>query len=602
MPGNFFRPVNANWVPRRLAFFFTIFILFVAALLVRIINLGIVHGNDYAQFSEDNYLKERSVDAPRGSIHDRHGTVLAYNRAMFEVSMSRGNLTTEALRASLDRLGAILGADLSSHYQAVAGVRPRWKSHVLSRRLTLDQITAVFEQRFHLPGVSIEPRFRRYYPLHSTLCHVLGHVGKITTTTWERQYRAKDYELDDYVGVVGLEAAFEDSLKGQKGQEQIWRTNRGYILGSQVIEPAVPGAEIFLTIDLQFQRLAESLLVGQKGVILALDPRNGEILVWASSPGYDLNRPTQIDDPTSKPLINRAIQEYYRPGSTFKIVTALAALEAGWTPDRRVTCEHRLFLPNWSKPFTCLGWHDSVDLVRAFQYSCNIYFYTMADFIYSRDPRDAGYRIVRTARRFGFESPTDVLSREIKRRASGFGEKAGALPSLETLRGERGSVLYMGIGQGSVDVTPLQMLMAYAALANGGELLVPRLVRRVQSEQSDDAFSSSKIVKETLALNPEHQRAIVEGLTTAVNSPGGTAYGAGFLPEWHVAGKTATAERESEPDAWFIGFAPAEKPELVVLVLIERGGHGGKVAAPLAARLFRHYFDSTRKPTTIALQ
>jgi penicillin-binding protein 2 len=423
-------------------------------------------------------------------------------------------------------------------------------------------------------------------------------VGRIpTTSTWETKYRNAGYELDDYVGVTGIEAAFEEELRGQKGREQVWKTGRGHVLGSQIIEPAVPGAQVSLTIDLRLQQLAESLLVGQKGVILAADPRNGEMLAWASSPGYDLNRPTRMDDPTSKPWVNRAIQEWYRPGSTFKIVTGLAALEAGWDPARRVECDHRFFLPNWKIPFTCLGWHDSVEMIRAYQVSCNIYFYTLADYLYTRDPQNAGYRLVQTAGRLGFGSPTGVLVQETSERGLGFAEKRGRLPTLENLRSERGSVLHTAIGQGRVDVTPLQMLMAYAALANGGEVLVPRLVQRVPGQTDGEAALPPKIVKTTVGLNPEHRRVIVEGLKAVVR-PGGTGDSAGFQPQWAVAGKTSTAERggDVEPDAWFIGFAPADRPEIVVLVLIEHGGHGGKVAAPLAAKIFGHYFNPARTP------
>lgn len=608
MPGNCPRPINASWVLQRLSFFFTVFVLLVAALVIRLVNLGIVHGEDYADSSEKNYLKEGTVDAPRGAVHDRHGEMLAYNRATFEVAVSPHGLTTATIQTSLDRLGRLLGWDLSSRYQTITDLRPRWKSHVISRRLTLDQATAVLEQRFGLPGVSIEPSFQRYYPLGSTLCHVLGHVGKITTSTWERRFRNAGYEKDDYVGVTGLEAAYEELLKGQKGRQLVWKTNRGHILGSQILDPAVPGAQVFLTIDLRLQLLAESLLVGQKGVILAADPRDGEMLVWASSPGFDLNRPTKLDDPSSRPMINRAIQEYYRPGSTFKIVTGMAALEAGWTPDRRVTCEHRFFLPDWKQPFTCLGWHGSLDMVHAYQQSCNIYFYTMADFLYNRDLQDAGFRLqdvhfrlVRAAHRFGFETPTGVLVRETTDKMAGLAEKPGRLPSLKNLRDERGSVLHMAIGQGRVDVTPLQMLMAYATLANGGELLVPRLVQKVRTDQNEEVFLSRKIVRDTIGLNPEHRRVITEGLRAVVN-PGGTAQAAGFLPEWSVAGKTSTAERggDLESDAWFIGFAPADKPEIVVLVLIERGGHGGRVAAPLAAKLLGYYFNPTQTPALVA--
>lgn len=604
MPGNVPRPVNARWATQRLSLFYAVFLLLTAALLVRLVNLGIVRGEYYARLSEENFLRTRVVDAPRGAIFDRDGEILAYNRATFVVSMSPGNLTTATIQTSLDRLAGLLGDDLSGYYQRVVGLRPRWKSRVLRRRLTLDQATAVLEQRYNLPGVAIETRWQRNYPGTSTLCHVLGHVGKIGPRVWPR-YQQAGYEIDDDIGVTGIEAAFEDPLKGVKGREQVWKTSRGRILSSQILEPPVPGDPLLLTIDLNLQRLAESLLLGQKGVILAVDPRDGEVLVWASSPGYNLNRPAEIVNPADKPLINRVIQEYYQPGSTFKILTALAALEAGWTPDRRVTCERRFYLPNWKRPFNCLRSHGPVDLVGAFRYSCNIYFYAMADFLYHRDPRDAGYQLVRVARRYGLEDFTGFAIQETRPRTPGFEEETGRLPTPRDLRSERGSLLHLAIGQGRIDVTPLQILMAYAALANGGELLVPCLVRKLRNKQNEIVPVSKKKVRRKTALNPDHQqhrRVIVDGLLAAVNEPGGTAHGVGFLPQWRVAGKTSTAQRggDLKSDAWFVGFAPAERPELVVLVMVEHGGHGGKVAAPLAARLFARYFDSNQTRATVA--
>jgi len=607
MPGNAHRPINARWSPQRLSALYVIFFVLAAGVLARLVNLEVIEGNYYARLSENNFLVMRKIDAPRGPILDRNGNELAYNRSTFEVSMSPGNLTTAAIRASLDRLGELIGRDLSTYYRSVVRLRPRWKSRVVSRRLTLDQVTAVLEQRYDLPGVAVEQRFQRYYPHGSTLCHILGRVGKITKAMWnrkDRRYQRAGYDMDDDVGITGVEAAFESVLRGQKGLEQVWKTGRGRLLSARILQPALPGEKLYLTIDLGLQQLAEHLLLGLKGVILVMDPRTGEMLAWASSPGYDLNRPAAIENPADKPKINRAIQEYYPPGSAFKVITAIAGLEAGWPADRRVTCEHFYYLPHWRRPFKCLGWHGPLDLVGALKYSCNIYFYNIAYYLYTLDPRDAGYRLVRTARRYGFEDFTGVGSLEPMEPAPGFLEKPGRLPLLRDLRAERGSLLHLAIGQGRIDVTPLQMLVAYAALANGGELLVPRVVREVRTNTGELVFGSQKVVRRNTGLDPEYRRLIVQGLLDAVYERGGTAHGAGFAPEWRVAGKTSTSQRQAdaEPDAWFIGFAPAENPELVVLVLVENGGHGGKVAAPLAAKIFERYFSRSPQPATIASQ
>lgn len=608
MPGNFPRPVNAKWVPQRLSWLYAVFLLLSAVLLIRLVNLSVIQGAYYAQRSASNYLFTRTVDAPRGTIHDRHGVELAFNRPTFAVSVSPGNLTTPTIKASLDHLGELLDADFSEHCQRVANLRPRWRSIRLPRRLTLDQVTPVMEQLYLLPGVSTEQRFQRFYPQHTTLCHVLGHVGKITAPMWtreDRKYQNAGYEKDDEIGISGIEALYEGVLRGQKGLEEVWQSGRGRVIRSRMLhdQATVPGDRLYLTIDLELQHLAETLLLDQKGVILAADPRTGEMLVWASSPGFDLNQPGKIDRPSSQPLINRAIQEHYMPGSTFKIITALAALDAGWDPNRIVTCEHYYRLPYWKPPYKCLGWHGALDLRRALKYSCNVYFYTMANYLYNLDD-DAGYRFVETAHRYGFGDVTGVAGELSDMGKPGFREAAGVLPTRRQLRAEPGSILLLAIGQGPIAVTPLQMLMAYVALANeDGELLSPLIVRERRTSDGRIVFKSGKRVRSSVRLPAAHRQVVIEGLRAACCERGGTAYKAGFRPEWDVAGKTSTAEddRKTHTDAWFIGFAPAtRRAELVVLVMIEHGGHGGEVAAPLAVKLFERYFERAGNSRTIA--
>ena len=596
MPGKLPRPVDANWTLGRLSFFYGAFLLVALALVGRLINLEVMRGQHYAQLSTNNFLLNRTIDAPRGTIHDRHGDVFAFNRATFSVSMSPGTLTSETIRGALLHLGRLLGRNFGVHHKFIVRMRPKWRSYPLMQRLTLDEVTAVLEQRYALPGIAVEPKFQRYYPLGSTLCHILGRVGKITRENWKRpdqKYQQAGYEYDDEIGVTGIELAFEQLLRGQKGLEQVWQSGRGRILNSDILEAATPGSRLLLTIDLGLQRRAESLLTGLRGVILAADPRDGEILAWASAPGYDLNRPTDIPNVQDKPKINRAIQEYYQPGSSFKIITAVAALERGWDPKRQVSCGRYFYLPGWGKPFKCLHFHGPADLVMGLQKSCNVQFYTLADFVFRSNPREAGMHLVHTAERFGFATHSGVGAEESGTQPPRLGEMRGAVPTFEQLKRSRGSLLHLAIGQGLLNVTPLQMLMAYAALANGGELLTPRLIKEMRGENDRLVFRSEKKVRWHTGLKPEHRDVILRGLFAAVSERSGTASRAGMLPEWKVAGKTSTAERagHKQPDAWFIGFAPVDAPEIVVLVLLEESGHGGAVAAPLAQKMFELYFQ-----------
>lgn len=602
MPGNHPRPVNAKWAQMRLSIFLYGVLAMACVLMFRMVQLSLIRGELYSEFSERNYLLTRRFDAPRGTIHDRNGVTLAYNRATFSLSVSPGNLTTPTLYDSLDQLGSLLDDDLTStYYPEIVRLRPRWKSRLVRRRLTLDEATAVLERRYHLPGVILERRFQRYYPQESSLCHILGYVGKISRARWNREdqlYQRIGYDMDDDIGVMGVEAAFEDVLRGDKGLERIHQSGRGRILRSNQLLAATPGNRIYLTIDLGLQQVAESLLRGRKGVILACNPQNGEMMAWASAPGFNLNSPMSYDDPTSKPQINRAIQEYYQPGSTFKMLTAIAGLESGWSPDRKVFCDRNFYIPNWRRPYTCLGYHGSLDLQHALKHSCNVYFYTMAYDLYTQDQQ--GYQLVNVAQYFGLAEPTMVGMYEAGEAGRAFGEKAGTLPPPQRFQKERGSVLHLAIGQGPIEVTPLQMLMAYAGLANGRDLLVPLLVREVRAESGMVISAAEPISRRELGLAPEHRAAILAGMQRACYEKGGTAFSAGFDPNWHIAGKTSTAERGADrpADAWFIGIAPVDNPEIVVLVLLEHGGHGGHVAAPLATRMFQYYFDKKASDVT----
>jgi penicillin-binding protein 2 len=386
------------------------------------------------------------------------------------------------------------------------------------------------------------------------------------------------------VGIAQLEKAYEDELRGENGVETVLRDARGRLQRTFVEKAAKPGRHVVLTLDLDLQTTAMALLEGRPGVAMLMDLRDGGILAMASWPSFDPDHPfpTPKDIPTS--YLNKAIQEHYLPGSTFKLVTATAAMQSGRSPFREVVCKGEFYLPGWDKPFRCEAryGHGPLELADAIKVSCNIYFYTLA--------RDAGPEaLVAMARAYGFGQRTGI-------------DLIGEVPGLLPLRPDHlqpGSVLHLGIGQGPVAVTPLQLLAAYATFANGGESFTPHLLKRVESSTGEVIREYEPRSHDAVAMPSRSRQEIERGLRAVVDSPVGTASDARFPSSWQVAGKTGSAENpEGGTDAFFVGFAPASHPEVAFLVLLENAGHGGAEAAPVAKKLLNAYFQKRRRPVS----
>lgn len=584
-------------------------------LALRLWYLQLIRGEYYRTLSENNRVRVENIPPPRGTIFDRHGTVLVDIRPGFNLAIIPEDV--EDMDETLAQLSQVLGYDQSILEERVemSQSEPPFRPIILVRDMSRDQLAAAESSRFYLPGVVVQIEPRRSYEWPGFAAHILGYVGEID----ERQLkdsRYVGYRQGDYLGKSGVEQQWERVLNGQRGGRQVEVDSAGRQLRVLREVAAFPGQNLVLTLDANLQRRAEVALSGKAGAIVALDPNNGDILAMASSPAFDQNRfirglstkewQSLIDDPLH-PLENKAMQGTYPPGSTFKPVVITAALEEGVAePGTAMVCQGRI--PFGNRFYRC--WekrgHGRLDLYQALVRSCDVYHYQLG-------LKLGVDRMAEYARRLGYGSRTLIgLSNESR----------GLVPSSQWklkrfgIPWQKGEDLSISIGQGFLLVTPLQQAVAYATLANGGKVVQPRIVQRVESPEGTVLDEVPPQVTGEAQLKPTTLEFMRRALTGVVQDPGGTGKAA-RLPGIMVGGKTGTAQvvrmADDEPHnrdinkipyqfrdhAWFVCFAPAEAPRIVVAVLVEHGGHGGSAAAPLARQVMEEFFQ-IRPPTQVA--
>jgi len=457
------------------------------------------------------------------------------------------------------------------------------------------------ENRLRLPGLEIEMKPAREYPGGLLGAHLLGYLGEVTEKELD-EAKFRDYNPGDYVGKSGIERNLEDYLHGVDGGKQMEVDARGRFLRTLNETPPAPGNGVVLTIDKDIQKSAEQAFGDKAGAAVVMEVGTGEILAFVSNPSYDPALFTgklshDVWDGYLKdkrhPLENKALKGQYPPGSTFKIITALAGLEAGLIDENTtVTCNGSYHLGN--STFKC--WdkhgHGTVNLKKALRESCDVYFYQLAE-------RLGAERIARTAKEFGLGEPMGLGLEN---------EKPGNIPTPDWKEKKykkkwfRGETLSVGIGQGYVLMTPIQLASMISAVANDGTMYRPHLVKRILDPDGKVLKEFTPELVRKVKAKEESFRLVKEGLLAVVNEPHGTG-GAARLYEVSVAGKTGTSQvvklRSSKGDtpyeyrdhALFVAFAPYEKPEVAVAVIVEHGEHGGAAAAPIASRILRAYFE-----------
>ena len=553
----------------------------------------LVQGDYYRELAENNRLRKLPIKAPRGLIYDRKGRLLVENVPSYNLMIDRSR--SARLEESLGFAASVLGRpveDLRSILEGYRGI-PTFKPVLLAENLTLSQVARIGVEGLRFPEFEVEVQHLRLYRHREQTAHLLGYLGEVSQE--EIAGSNGTYQPGDLVGKKGIEQTYDTHLRGADGERVVVVDSRGELLEEYGREPAVPGKNLTLAIDLDLQQEAARWLDGPEkvGAVVAMDPRNGEILTLVSSPSYNPNlfaRRLQkgewkalIEDP-NHPLQNRAIQNTYSPGSTFKMIMETAGMTEGIF-DEHTTVGCAGAKSFYGRPFRCwrAGGHGTVNAHLALKLSCDVYFYTLGQKL-------GVERIARYARLFGFGSPTGI---DIA------GEKHGLVPDPEWSQKVRkqpwypGETISVSIGQGPVLVTPLQMAEMTALVANGGYKVLPHLIKDTKLPPP-----------EHVPIDADALRTVRGGMWAVVNEPGGTAYGSARLPGVEIAGKSGTvqviayAQRTDarhlpfkyRDHAWFTSFAPAVDPQLVVTVFAEHGGGGSRVAAPIAQALYAKYF------------
>jgi penicillin-binding protein 2 len=562
-----------------------------AVIVAQLWYLQVLEGGHFLDASDKNRIRIRPIAAPRGILFDRNGVPLVDNRPAFTLSLIPRELPRdiESRGAVLGRVAALLRIPYEDLADSVSRVSMDSFQPVRVRRgLTLEDMAKVEEWKIELPGVIVEVEPQRTYPSSRFAAHLLGYVREAS----DEQLRQGRYRRGDMVGQSGLERLLDEFLRGRDGGERIEVDALGRPVRLVQQNEPHPGAEVVTTIDRRIQEASESAMEGRVGSVVVMDPRSGDILALVSTPAFPIDRFTgtidraawlQVVQDPEHPLLNRAIQSQYAPGSVFKIVVTAAGLQEGaLAPMDRVQCNGEFHLGTWTFKDWKEGGHGSVNLHQALAQSCNIYYYQAGLKI-------GGANIAKYARAFGLGEMTGIDLA---------GERAGLVPKPKARRGRdawpSGEVVNMSIGQGQLLVTPLQTARFMAAVANGGVLWKPRLVQRIERPGQGVVWTDPGKVVGHVQLAPVVWAFLRQSLTAVVAE--GTGAGA-RIPGIDIAGKTGTAQTihnsradKGQDHAWFAAFAPAHDPEVVVVVLAERGGKGGQVAAPIARKILNAIF------------
>jgi penicillin-binding protein 2 len=590
-----------------IAFAFTVFL--ILAVLARLLYLQVYAYEHFMTLSDDNRIDMMPLPPRRGLIYDRNGILLAENIPSFslEVVLERV-LDLDSTLAALQEIIPLSDEEIADFRQRMRkkGV---FQEVPLRFHLSEEEVARFAVNSHRFPGVSVEARLTRHYPQGELFAHVIGYVGRINENEL-RQLDSINYRGSRYIGKTGVEKSYEAILHGSVGLEQMEINAQGRVIRVIKRIPPVPGHDLYLSLDSRLQAAAIEGLGEYKGAVVALDPKTGDILGMISRPGFDPNAfvtglsPQSfaaLRDSPDYPLYNRALRGLYPPGSTIKPFIALAGLELGLTSaDKRVYCPGWYKLPGHSRRYRCWrhSGHGSVALVRAIAESCDVYFYDLA-LALGID------RIYEYLGRLGFGRKTQI---DIP------GEYAGLLPSRDwkqqvyQLPWFPGETVITGIGQGFMQVTPLQLASAVATLAARGLKRSPRVVYATHAPGAAGIVLRSPMPGEAIDISKaSHWEQVESAMVEAVHGEHGTAHQVSEGLSFKVAGKTGTAqifsvkqnERYTEAEipmelrdhALFIAYAPVIDPTIAVAVVVENGGHGGSVAAPIGRRLIDVYLN-----------
>ena len=603
---NLNKNADREWIKQRLMGASLCILMVFAMLFLRLVYLQLIKGEEYRRLSETNCVRLKSIKSSRGLIYDRNHTLLVENRPAFDLNIVLED--AHSVKETIGKLADLIDVPYEELMESItkAGDAAFYKPLTLKQDISRDLLAIVEAHKFDLPGIHIDIEPTRNYINEKTASHLLGYLGQINRKEL-KSGRYPNVRSGDSIGRYGIEKSFESFLQGTRGGRQIEVDVNGRVIKVlKTVEP-VSGNDLHLTLDLELQQTAERLLGENDGAVVAIDPSNGDVLVMASAPGFDQNdfiggistkKWQNLMSNPGRPMNNKAIQAEYPPASTYKIVTALAALEEK-VIDRNTTS----FCPGYYKfgnrRYHCWNrhGHGEINVVDAIVQSCDVFFYQAGE----KTGVDA---LAQYAKGCGLGRSTGIKLDH---------ERLGLIPTSAWKKKrfkepwQAGETLSISIGQGFDLVTPLQMAVLIAAVGNGGTLYRPRIVTSIEDSDGNIVQSIEPAITGGLPASKENLALVQRGLLDVVQGDRGTGRRI-RIKGIDIAGKTGTAQvfsrkagekfdnknisRTLRDHAWFVCYAPAEDPKIAIAVIIEHGEHGSSSAAPVAGALIKKYLQA----------
>ncbi len=598
---------DIGWHKKRVGKALILILAAFSALAIRLFYLQIIKGEKFEELSRNNRIRLRQIPPFRGLIYDRSGKLLVDNRPSFDISIIPKD--ADPLNRTLENLARHMNVPAQPLIEKIRKKKgiASYKPIVLKTDIDRDMLAAIEANKFNLPGVFLSVSLKRDYIYEDCAAHLIGYLGEIGRAKLKDE-KYSDFRPGDFIGKFGVEKKYENFLRGKRGGRQIEVNAKGQMIKVLNTVDAKLGASLYLTIDISLQLKAEELLKDKAGAIVAIDTNTGEILAIASSPAFNQNdfvksmshnKWRSLIQNKLNPMVNKAIQGEYPPGSVYKIITAAAALEEGIiNPKTKFRCSGKLKYGNrryrcWKKKG-----HGYINVEDAIAESCDVFFY------------EAGQRLgvdklAKYAKAFGLGKPTGI---ELDNENSGLVPTSAWKKRKIGRKWQGGETLSVSIGQSYNLATPIQVAVMTAAVANGGIKYKPIIVKKVFT--ADGTVIKYNVAEETgrLSVSDRTLDIIKSGLFKVVNSERGTARLI-FSPKIAISGKTGTSQVASSkeedadkikeyhlrPHAWFAAYAPSDKPEIAISVFIEHGEHGSRAAAPLAKEMIKEYLSKKIK-------
>jgi len=600
------RPTLTPQLAFRVAVIGGVALVMFAVIFFRLWYLQVLSGDNYVAAAQNNRVREIKIQAPRGEIVDRHGQPLVENRNSLSIKVTPDKLPEgRAEREELyRRLAKLLGLNprrlerrVERELRALPYTRPTIKQDV-----SQNVVAYVLERQADFPGVEPESEFLREYPHHLVGAHLFGQVGEVNPKQLKDE-RFNGVSIGDRVGQAGIEYEYDRFLRGQNGAARVEVDALGNLTDTLKREQPIQGKQLRLSLDLNVQRVAQQALAGGtgKGAFAVMNVQNGEVLALGSQPSFDPNIFTKplsqkrldalSSEELGKPLFNRAIQGGYPTGSTFKLVTATAALESGHiTPETPLNDPGSLTVGGVTFENAGKVAHGTLALRQALTVSSDVFFYQLGQYMNEKGMplQNWGHRLG-IGRKTGIDLPAEEPGRLPTPRWRDRWYKQGLTDRPWSV----GDNINLSVGQGDLQASPLQLAVAYATIANGGSVVRPHVGMQVEDPAGRVIQEVDPAPRREVDIDPQTRTAILDGLHAAAQEPTGTSYGVfgGFPVD--IAGKTGTAERGEavEDQSWYAALAPYPDPEIVVIATLERGGFGADAAAPAVLEMLTEYFD-----------